>query len=121
MSIPRDVYHLLNALRELLNMRDDPVALDKLQQFPRGICSEVTSLLHQHPEARLYWMESRDDGFRTWCHFSGVTQFPVPFDHDNLVDPAKAYQRRENMWTHTYGAMRWDLVMHLITYYQEQK
>lgn len=103
---------ILSALRILKSRRFE------LPAEAPGICGMVNNILSQHNahSTRLYWREVREEAWKTWPHFSGVSHYPIP----NRVEktPRSAYWF-EPRWEGAMGAMRWDLVEHLIQHYSE--
>lgn len=83
-----------------------------------GVCGIVNALLTEmgHPDTRMYWRDVRDEAWKDWPHYSGHLYYPLkPITSDN---PAQAYWF-EPRWEGQMGAMRWDLVEHLIAKFSE--
>ena len=56
--------------------------------------------------------------FRTWEHFSGIHDYPVPnpYSDENSASDVYITTHRDDMWNpeHPYGSLRLDLLEHLI-------
>lgn len=113
------IERLLWSLCALGNMREAPETLKIMEDTDHGICSEIDSMIGRGEEYD-YWRHTRDRAMQSWEHYSGNTQYPVPYDMEGSRDPAEAYQARTGMWTGVYGAMRWMLLDYLIVWYKAE-
>ncbi len=56
-----------------------------------------------------------DQAFRSWPHFSGCIVFPVPHNIEYHREKIKG-----NLWINAYGALRKDLLNHVVRYLEKQ-
>ena len=77
-----------------------------------GICSQFDLYGLYSSEERQRFRAS----FKTWPHYSGDIEFPVP-SPDKSIEAIDAYFDRGNdLWDRytAYGRLRWDLLDHII-------
>ena len=77
-----------------------------------GICTNLEEITHLDVEDFLH------PCFRTWEHFSGIHDYPVPNPYSDGASASDVYitTYRDDMWNpeHPYGSLRLDLLEHLI-------
>lgn len=94
-------------LETLETIRENP---DEIPDKLYGICALL-------PETFDWDSKRIESAFRSWPKFSGLPEHPIP-STDPEFSPRVFYAicSRENMWNpdHPYGALRWELVDHMI-------
>lgn len=125
------VYYLsliVEALRSI-----DPHQLAE-EEAPHGICDAVRSYIRTcapqpvtarscAPHGALdQWYIEKDAIVQSWPMFSGDPAYPVPSSSMYAVSPMRAYdmhQQRGTLWRGRQGALRCDLIEHLIEGFEQ--
>ncbi len=108
-------------LQALICIRDRGWLMDS-----SGICVNVRRFINRHGGftgedwAKLKKVEALL--FMSWEKFSGNTDYPIP--HPDFVTPQDGYINcwARHMWDHEhpYGALRWEMVHHMIKKLEEK-
>lgn len=80
-----------------------------------GICFHLGNRLR---DARVDYQEELAEAFEAWPKFSGSIQWPVPCP--NAGSPMEAYANSCNMWNpeDAYGALRLELLDHMVQHFE---
>ena len=73
-----------------------------------GICNVIQSVFNIHKEEI-----GLEEIFKSWEHWSGITEFPISDPYKWNRKPDKVYMRTENLWVGKYGKLRRELCGHV--------